>query len=177
MNIFVLDLDPVMAARYHCDQHLGKMLLEGAQMMSTACQLILGRRLGELYEIAYPRHPCTQWVMESPDNRRWLMILLRELQKEREFRFDSPVHRSLKVAKSAYAQIHTHGRLGRTPFAQAMPVIYQHTDAVRAYRRYYVGEKMSIQGGAKWTRRDAPDWLTEDKYLFRPYYKYFPDKH
>jgi hypothetical protein len=36
MNIFALDNDPTTAARYLCDQHLGKMLLESAQLRLTA---------------------------------------------------------------------------------------------------------------------------------------------
>jgi hypothetical protein len=35
MNIFVLDLDPRRCARYHCDFHVGKMITETAQILST----------------------------------------------------------------------------------------------------------------------------------------------
>jgi hypothetical protein len=43
MNIFVLDQNPFVAARYHCDRHVCKMILEYAQMMSTAHRLLDGR--------------------------------------------------------------------------------------------------------------------------------------
>ena len=36
MNIFFIDRDPVLAARYHCDKHVYKMIVEYAQLMSTA---------------------------------------------------------------------------------------------------------------------------------------------
>lgn len=36
MNIFVLDTDPVKAAQAHCDAHVVKMILETAQLLSTA---------------------------------------------------------------------------------------------------------------------------------------------
>ena len=36
MNIFVLDRDPELAAKYHCDKHVVKMVLESAQMMCAA---------------------------------------------------------------------------------------------------------------------------------------------
>lgn len=36
MNVFYLDRDPVVSAEYHCDAHLRKMLIEYAQMLSTA---------------------------------------------------------------------------------------------------------------------------------------------
>jgi hypothetical protein len=36
MNIFVLDTDPILAAQAHCDTHVVKMILETAQLLSTA---------------------------------------------------------------------------------------------------------------------------------------------
>lgn len=36
MNIFVLDRDPYIAASYHCDKHVVKMIVEYAQLLSTA---------------------------------------------------------------------------------------------------------------------------------------------
>ena len=36
MNIFILDQIPKKAAEYHCDKHVVKMILESAQMKSTA---------------------------------------------------------------------------------------------------------------------------------------------
>lgn len=42
MNIFVLSTDPAEAAEYHCDQHVVKMILEYAQLLSTAHRLLDG---------------------------------------------------------------------------------------------------------------------------------------
>lgn len=42
MNIFVLDRDARRAARDHCDKHLVKMVIEYAQMLSTAHRLLDG---------------------------------------------------------------------------------------------------------------------------------------
>ena len=36
MNIFVLDENPVIAAKMACDKHIVKMILESAQMLCTA---------------------------------------------------------------------------------------------------------------------------------------------
>ena len=36
MNIFHLHKDPKICAKYHCDKHVVKMILETAQMLSTA---------------------------------------------------------------------------------------------------------------------------------------------
>lgn len=36
MNIFYLDENPSIAAAMHCDKHVVKMIVEYAQLMSTA---------------------------------------------------------------------------------------------------------------------------------------------
>ena len=38
MNIFHLHKVPKVCAEYHCDKHVVKMILETAQMLSTAYQ-------------------------------------------------------------------------------------------------------------------------------------------
>lgn len=80
MNIFVLDTDPAIAASYHCDQHLHKMILESAQMLSTAA---IERGFVEifpyLYIDSYLNHPCNIWARKSNHNMHWLCTLAVEL--------------------------------------------------------------------------------------------------
>lgn len=45
MNIFFLDSDPAVAARAHVDSHVVKMVLESAQMLSTAHRVLDGTRV------------------------------------------------------------------------------------------------------------------------------------
>ena len=40
MNIFYLDKDPKIAAQMHCDKHCVKMILEYAQLLSTAHRIL-----------------------------------------------------------------------------------------------------------------------------------------
>ncbi len=44
MNIFALDIDPRLAAQAHLDRHVVKMILEYAQLLSTAHRLLDGVR-------------------------------------------------------------------------------------------------------------------------------------
>ena len=67
MNIFFLDKTPDMSAKYLCDKHVPKMLLETCQMLSTAVQKYAGR-IEELYKPAYPKHPSTIWAGETRNN-------------------------------------------------------------------------------------------------------------
>ena len=60
MNIFYLDKNPKVAAEMHCNKHVIKMVLEYAQILSTAHRVIDGDEAGDergLYEIAYKNHP------------------------------------------------------------------------------------------------------------------------
>jgi len=44
----------------------------------------------------------------------------------------------------------------QTPFVQAMPEQYKDSDPVKAYRAYYIGDKVAF---AKWNnKRNPPKW-------------------
>ena len=57
MNIFILDQDPIAAAVQQCDKHIVKMVLESAQMMSTAHRVLDGTqscsRWSSMYSMVY----------------------------------------------------------------------------------------------------------------------------
>lgn len=40
MNIFILDEDPAISVHYYCDEHVRKMIVESAQMLSTAHRVL-----------------------------------------------------------------------------------------------------------------------------------------
>jgi len=42
MNIFYLDKDPIKSAEMHCDKHVVKMIIEYAQLLSTAHRVLDG---------------------------------------------------------------------------------------------------------------------------------------
>lgn len=46
MNLFYLHYDPQLAAISHCDKHVVKMIIEYAQLLSTAHRLLDGRQIG-----------------------------------------------------------------------------------------------------------------------------------
>ena len=71
MNIFFLDDNPKLSAQMQCDKHVVKMILETAQMLSTSAR---ARGHDVVYKSAYPKHPMTLWVGQSPDNFAWAII-------------------------------------------------------------------------------------------------------
>lgn len=113
MNIFALDNDPVKAAQYQCDKHVVKMIVESAQMLSTAHRLLDGTvtiverfnvKTGKtrnakiwqikdssldsvLYKACHQNHPCTKWTMECVENYNWHYRHFIALCDEYEWRY------------------------------------------------------------------------------------------
>ena len=74
MNIFYLDKDPVIAAQMSCDKHCIKMILESAQMLSTAHRVLDGDEYADsvgLYKMAHKNHPSTIWARSSSTMNLW----------------------------------------------------------------------------------------------------------
>lgn len=157
MNIFVLDSNPRLAAQYHCDKHCSKMILETAQLLSTAHHVLGSPNciLDNIYKPTHVNHPCAKWVRETLGNYLWTYQLYLELCKE--FRFRRILdHKSSELFAHLSIWPKDIRLISMTPFALAMPEDCKIDDAVEAYRNYYLRYKQSI---ATWNwGREAPDW-------------------
>lgn len=101
MNIFALHPDPIIAASYHCDQHLGKMILETAQMLCSVAHIKMpGPWIP--YKPTHVNHPCTKWLMEHYTHIAWTIRLAQELEFERIERVE---HASTEVIKLCAANL------------------------------------------------------------------------
>jgi hypothetical protein len=155
MNIFVLDRDPEENARYHCDSHVVKMILESAQLLSTAHH-ILGD--GGPYKKTHENHPCAVWVRESAANYTYLWFLMLCLGKEYTFRYNK-THKTILDHKDTLRELPSR-LLGvsMTEFPKCMPEEYKKETVVDSYRTYYKYGKADL---LKYTRRNAPFWLNK----------------
>jgi hypothetical protein len=154
MNIFVLDRDPVMAAKYHCDKHL-KMILESAQMLST-CIRHLGVNDDVLYQKFNPKHPCNLWLMESRENVKWLLTMCDQLGQE-NFTRNGKHHKSMSIVKHAEKYLDVFPNKPFTPFKLAMFPQFMTDDPIHSYRLFYAGAKYKF---AKW-KTTPPAWWDE----------------
>tara|TARA_R110002096_G_scaffold279656_1_gene473881 strand:+ start:942 stop:1319 length:378 start_codon:yes stop_codon:yes gene_type:complete len=110
------------------------------------------------YKSTHIKHPCVLWTEESYDNFLWLSKSAYALNDEYRYRYEKDGdHKSINILKEiTYSKYES---LGRTEFVQAMPDKFKVPgDAVSAYRKFYLGEKMKF---AKWTRRKAPYWIKD----------------
>lgn len=153
MNIFVLDMNPRKAAEYHIDKHTPKMIVESAQMLSTAHHVLDGEKPG-IYKISNKNHPCNIWLRESKDNYKWLWELSLGLVEEYHIRYGNKTHKTEIVLNNLQAAPHNSPSIGLTRFAQAMPDDYKNACVVTAYRTYYMYDKKKF---AAW-KTQKPYW-------------------
>lgn len=161
MNIFVLDLNPRKAAEYHMDVHVVKMTVESLQMLSTAARYFNVPSSSGLYESSYENHPCNLWLRESFSNVLWLYDLFLSLLEEYTFRYKKIIKCSQLKNRLATCLEELKEILpdkGLTTFAQAMPEEYKHSNAVVAYRLYYVCSKSQLSRAGWKKGRNAPRW-------------------
>ena len=152
MNIFYFDTDMDLCARYHCDAHVVKMILESAQIL---CTVLWINNIPAPYRPTHQNHPSVLWANQSLANWCWLRDLARVLNQEYKYRFNhSNNHRSYDVI--AQLPLPPIPDLGLTELPQVMPPEYQHASAVEAYRAYFTHRKAHL---AKWTKRPIPDWF------------------
>ena len=93
MNIFFLDYDTKKCAKYHCDKHVVKMILETAQLLCGA-HWVTGSEAP--YKLSHKNHPCSIWVRESLSNYLYLCDLGLELCKEYTYRYGR-THKSQQI--------------------------------------------------------------------------------
>lgn len=155
MNIFILDNDPVQAARMQCDKHCVKMILESAQILAA-----VHHRYGNhsvRYKETHKNHPCTKWAGATSSNYGWLWQHGLELCREYTRRYGK-THACEQLFHGELSQIPFGLPVdGLTKFVQAMPEEFKHEDAVMAYRQYYKEAKQDI---AVWNHGSAPAWWT-----------------
>jgi len=181
MNIFYVHSDPVICAQQHVDKHVVKMILQYAQLLSTAHRLLDGTmsvgtsasgrkktsyilsddRNDVLYSATHGNHPSAKWTRHTRANYEWLFKLWIELMREYHYRYGK-IHASMRLAK------HLKNPPTNIPTSEgfsapwrAMPDEYKFDRnepeyTVKSYRAYILGAKSQM---LKWKNRQTPDWV------------------
>jgi len=150
MNIFALHSKPSIAARYHCDKHVVKMIVESVQLLSNALHSL---NLSAPYKKTHFNHPCSIWARTSLQNYQWLWQLADHLGKEYTYRYGK-IHKSHQVLQEFIPQLIPLPNIQQTEFANATP--YKHLPVIQAYKTYYQQDKASF---ATWKNRNKPRWF------------------
>ena len=162
MNIFILDQVPEIAATYHCDKHVPKMIVETAQLLSTAHRTLDEHENHDnKYLISNKNHPCNIWLRQSKQNYRWLHRLGEALLDEYYKRYQKTTpHKTHAIMNNLTQPPKNLPTKNLTPFAQAMPDQYKHKNAITAYRTYYQNDKAPI---CTWKTQPPPWWRKEQQ--------------
>lgn len=175
MNIFFLDRNPKLAAMYHNDKHVVKMVVETAQLLSTAHRVLdgemyidetSGRKIKRwrihdyrediLYKATHINHPSASWVRESSSNYEYTYNLFCALCDEYTYRYGK-IHESHKRLRNVLSTAPKNIQISEmTNPPQAMPDYCKDDDTVMAYRNYYRNEKFEM---SIYTKRDIPKWM------------------
>lgn len=177
MNIFFLSRSTAEAAKAHHDQHVIKMVIESAQLLSTAWHqlnpeyikrepngntfLLGGKRI---FAPSHTNHPMAIWVRENTANYQYCWNLGLDLADEYYHRWgqfhDEPRRHNTQAILETLgnmppalqeAEVMTNPPL-------CMPDEYKRDDPVEAYRAYYNGAKLI--GNPNYTNRERPEWAT-----------------
>lgn len=173
MNIFYLDRNPRKAARMHCDDHLRKMVMEYAQLLSTAWHQspnqderdLAGRCL---IKQTHVNHPSNVWTRSGLFQYCYVFSMWEELLVEyverygREHKY-TELRGHLVIIPKYLAGAESHEDMPPPPcafgdykyIADGIDTS-NHDDVVEAYREYY---RQAKSGFAKWGGcRTLPRW-------------------
>ncbi len=175
MNIFYLEHDVTNCAKMHVDKHCVKMILEYAQLLSTAHRVIDGvqsigvsktgrkqtryvlsdSRECSLYSATHINHPSAIWARQSFANYDWLFKMFVALMNEYTYRYGK-VHACNRLIEDLS---HAPKNISEGSFTQptpAMPEQYKvFGDSIKSYKNYYLGDKKRM---FSWKRREVPSW-------------------
>ena len=178
MNLFYLHEEPKVSATLHCDKHVVKMIIEYAQMLSTAHRMLdgtqytdssSGRRIqrwrlpnsnmdGVLYKASHINHPSTRWVRENAIQYQYAYDMFTNLCDEYTYRYGK-VHMTDTKLRDLLDQLPKNITLGEwSEPPQCMPDDVKTKSTIEAYHKYYREYKTPF---AVWTKRDVPEFMQE----------------
>jgi hypothetical protein len=178
MNIFYLDHDVTKCAEMHNDKHVVKMILEYAQLLSTAHRVLDGVELSglsasgrkkkfwtladsrdyTLYKATHIHHPSAVWARQSAMNYYWLYTMLDALCKEYTYRYGK-IHKCERDGLVNRLQILPSNIKIHIDFTEPTPAMPDEVkvagDSIKSYRNYYINNKTHL---ASWKKRSTPGW-------------------
>ena len=161
MNIFAFDKCPMRSALWLDDIRKNKMILESAQMLSTAVRALCPDTTLEVYKTAYLNHPCSKWARQSRANFQWLLHHMSWLYNQK-----SGEHKSARLIPEfqKYADDGDFPDEYLTPFANCARnlergVDYSEVDDVHQAYRMYMNDRWKERNiTLTWRWGEEPDW-------------------
>lgn len=166
----------------HVDKHVCKMVIEYAQLMSTAHRVLDGEmyigktvnnrnikrwrlpdeRETRLMKPTMMNHPSAIWLRQSDSNYRWLYSMWCELQKEFTYRYGK-VHATARLIPDLQ-KVPFNCPVG--PFTGPTPAMPDDCkvpgDSLKSYHNYYIMSKSHLWSWkGKINKREVPFFMKE----------------
>lgn len=162
MNIFISDNNYVNCALALDDKRLVKMVLETAQLLSTAVNECGGKAP---YKSTHKNHPCSIWARQTRSNFDWLLKHGYALALEYTNRFNK-VHKCLHILveldEKDMRNYIPDGPLTTFPNCttnKTKGVSFKHiNDVTEAYKQYLNARWATDTRKPVWTGRSRPIW-------------------
>lgn len=158
MNIFAFHPDPWQSALWLDDVRKNKMILETAQLLSTAININTPGHDLPTYKTAYLNHPCAKWARKSEGNFRWLTEYFGALIQQK-----NGTHKSSSLLKVFQEYKGDFALEGQTTFANcarnlSIGVDFTHIKDVHQAYRMYIKERWKRDTIIlSWNHGEKPD--------------------
>jgi hypothetical protein len=163
MNIFVTNKCPKLSAQALDNKRVVKMVLETAQLLSTAIFINSGTTYDNIYKPTHVKHPCTLWAALNQANWGWLFEHFMALCEEYNYRYNK-THASQDILPYLLKHQTCIKRGAITAFAnctksEIIQVDFKHvTNTYEAYKRYLLAKWSYDKLPPKWINREPPLW-------------------
>ncbi|WP_341794884.1 pyrimidine dimer DNA glycosylase/endonuclease V [Rickettsia endosymbiont of Rhinocyllus conicus] len=165
MNIFVTDISPIVSAQALDDKRVVKMILESAQLLSSAIFINSQSIYNDIYKPTHLKHPCTIWTSVNIANWNWLFKHLEALCLEYKFRFNK-LHKT-EILLSTLPKYnyylpngtittfinYTRSKILNLDFTSVSNVCI-------AYQKYLSAKWYHDKIKPRWSKRNMPYWFT-----------------
>ena len=185
MNIFYISDNPVEAAEWMVDKHVVKMILESAQLLSTAHRILDGTevplevrieqedgtvktrkkkwwllhdsRESIIYSATHINHPSAIWARSSIENYNWLVDHFFALMQEYNYRYEKThkCYGELSATLASPPKNLQEYDMTKMPSCMAPEYIISE-DPLTNYRNYYKLGKVNLHS---WKKRKPPEWI------------------
>lgn len=162
MNLFVLDTDPKIAARFLDDKRLGSALMEACMMLSVAVRGQGETGPGLLCRPTHQWHPVTLWVGATVSNWQWCLQYACAVNAEFTFRYGTRHSAGERLTYiSTFASCLLPGPL--LPFQNSarhagLGLDFSHLRAPESYREYLQERWKTDKRPPTFKNREWPEW-------------------
>lgn len=159
MNLFVPSSDINTSVESLDDKRVVKMVLETAQVLSTAIRLYDPETTMPIYKMTHKNHPVSIWVRTTQDNYKYTLDYFIKICNEYTYRFGK-IHKSESLLPY-FVEFYNYMAFnvmptGQTPFANCTD--FKLDEVHTAYKKALTTKWKNDKIKPRWTGRAQPIW-------------------